>query len=239
MLRTPVPLNPEVTGVLIEAATSARGKELHDAHYLAALLRVGAVERALRDVGVDVDALRARIAEVVERLPKRPWYRLALHVSGPVQRAAEVAARTGQRELSSLFLFATLAHEPSPEIAAALAGAGFSLLHFRWRVAHGDAPREERCPGEGPVRVVLHDDPFTTVAFVHDALREELGRDHETAVAITARVSPGGHVELATMDASDVTPRIERIRARAEALRFPLRIRAVGAKPEGAPAAAG
>ncbi|MBL8613195.1 MAG: ATP-dependent Clp protease adaptor ClpS [Myxococcales bacterium] len=225
----PIPFSPEVTGVLVEAARSARGKELHDAHFVAALLRIGAVESALAETGVDVASLARLVAGVVERLPKRPWYRLALSVAEPVSRAAARAAATGQRELSSLFLFASIAQDGSADVLAALANAGFSLLAFRWRVAHGAASRDEPRPATGAVRLVLHDDPFTTVAFVDDVLREELGRDHETAQAISARVGREGRAELTAMDAEKAAAALARIRARADALRFPLRVSAVAA----------
>lgn len=224
-----IPFSPEVTGVLVEAARSARGKELHDAHFVAALLRIGAVERALSDTGVDVAALTRLVGGVIERLPKRPWYRIAISVAEPLSRAATRAAAAGQRELSSLFLLASIAQEASPEVEAALANAGFSLLDFRWRVAHGDASRLEPCPAAGAVRLVLHDDPFTTVAFVNDVLREELGRDHETAQSISARVGREGRAELTAMDAEKAAAALARIRARAESLRFPLRVSAVAA----------
>ena len=228
-MSAPIPLSPEVTGAIVEAARLARGRELGEVHLVAGLLRIGAVRSALQAIRTDVERLDRLVAELLERAPLRPWYRLGIQTLDSTRRASALAAATGQRELSSTFLFATLAHSGSAEVLAALAASDFSLLHFRFHVAHPGASLDEPLPSSGPVRIVLHDDPFTTEAFVHDVLREELGREHETAVAITARVGREGRVELTTLDATDASARVERVRARARALSFPLRVSAIPA----------
>lgn len=221
---TAIPVNPEVVGALLEAASTTRGRKFDDSHFIAALAHVGAVSQTLAAVGVDVPRARDGLARVLAALPRRPWYRVELGIAEPMRQAAAVAARAGLAELTGPFAFATLVgRHDNPAVTRALADAGFSLLAFRRHLAHG-AVVEPPFPSEGPVRVVFHNDPFTSMDFVVALLCDVFGRDEETARSLMLRVHAEGTAALAAMDAGDALSKVERARARADEAELPLRL---------------
>jgi ATP-dependent Clp protease adaptor protein ClpS len=224
-----ISVNPEVTGALIEAAKTCRGRVVDDAHLLAALARLGSVAHTLTQSGADAARIQARLADAIAQLPKRPWYRVSVHIGRPLEEAAALAAACGRKELDGPFTFATLAKKPdNADAARALADGSFSLLRFRRVIAHGNVV-DPPCPEEGAVRVTLHDDPFTTVEFVVDVLRTVFGRDEATAKALTERVQSERAASLATMPAAEARAKMAELQARAAASDFPLRVTASAA----------
>ncbi len=229
------PSSPEVIGATVAAVTSANQTKTEpgDLHLAAALLRIGSVAIALRAAGVDVDKAQDELAVSLRALPPRPGlftrvaqvFRDSRVALDPVHRERARAARCELPELTAPFTLAVVAEE-SKEVLAALSRAGFRLRDFRYVVAHGRAETTSPTPGDGPVRVVVHNDPFTTMELVEAVLVEVFGRSAETAKELMMRVHKNGEAELASMDAKDAAARIAEARSRALALDFPLRIEA-------------
>lgn len=230
------PSNPELVGVAVAALESAnrRKQTLGDAHLVAPLLRIGSVADALAATGVDVARAREVLEHVLAALPRRPGpftrayevfsdLRVALD---PLHKVRAVALGAELTEITGPFALAAILGDPgAAELRSALEKVGFSLARFRSAVAHRgavDAP----CPAEGPVKVVFHNDPFTPKDFVVEVLTQVFERDPATAVALMERAHKEGHAELAVMDASFASPRVEKSRSRAERAEWPLRIAA-------------
>ncbi len=237
LLHPQPPSSPEVMGASLAALTSANQTKTEpgDLHLAAALLRIGSVAVALRQSGVDVDKAAGELAVSLRALPARRGilarlaqvFRDSRVALDPVHRERARAARCALPELTAPFALAVLA-ESSKQVLAALSGAGFRLRAFRYVVAHGSAePVAVVGCGDGPVRVVIHNDPFTTMELVEAVLVEVFGRTPETAKELMLRVHERGEAELATMDAADASARIAEARSRAGVQDFPLRIEAV------------
>jgi ATP-dependent Clp protease adapter protein ClpS len=235
LLHPQPPSSPEVIGASVAAVTSANQTKTEpgDLHLAAALLRIGSVATALRAAGVDVDKAQDELAVSIRALPPRPGlfsrvakvFRDSRVALDPVHRERARAARCELPELTAPFTLAVVAEE-SKEVLVALSRAGFRLRDFRYVVAHGGAETVASTPGDGPVRVVIHNDPFTTMELVQSVLTEVFGRSAETAKELMTRVHKNGEAELASMDAKEAAARIAAARARAVALDFPLRIEA-------------
>jgi len=216
-------LNPEVMGAIVHAARTARRKTLDDAHLMAALARVGSVAQALGATGVDLVELEGGLARLLAAQPKRPWYALVATASRPLEEVSRLAQRAGLGELSGPFAFASFAAlSKNAALLQCLADAGFSLLRFRRHVAHGSAVDVDD-DVDGPVRIVLHNDPFTTQEFVIDLLTSVCRCDLATATGLMTRVHVDGRGELRSMPPSEAGAVIAEIRARASAAGFPLR----------------
>ncbi len=230
------PSSPEVVGATVAALTSANQTKTEpgDLHLVAALLRIGSVTAALRAAGVDVDKATSELASAVRALPPRAgvFSRMARAlrdsrvVLDPLHRERERAARCALPELTAPFTLAVIAEE-SKEVAAALSRAGFRLRDFRYVVAHGRPEAAAAEPTSGPVRVVIYNDPFTTMELVEAVLVEVFGRSAAAAKELMMRVHETGEAQLATMDAEEAARRIAEARARALAHEAPLRIEAV------------
>lgn len=217
-------LNPEVMGVIVEAAKSTRGRAVDDSHLILAALRLSGVARALTAIGVDVARAQAGVSKVIEALPKRPWYQVDVSLGKPVNEAAAKAKAAGLADLDGPHLFASLLEAPRSRGAArALEEAGFSLRQYRWHLAHGTAT-EGAFPAAGPVTVTLHNDPFTPMALVVEVLRDIFGRDEQTAKELMMRVHREGSASLATMEATEARDRVTRARERARRAEMPLRV---------------
>lgn len=228
------PSNPELLGVPFVVLQRAHDTKTTpgDAHVVEVLLRIGSVADALAAVGVDVERAREGVKRIIDALPRRPgvggrfWsvFRGSRSTLDPFQHARAHALAAGLKELTAPFALACLVGEAAgSDFRRVLEDAGFSLLRYRWYVAHrlaADAP----CPEAGPVRVVFHNDPFTTMEFVVEVLTQVFGRDQATAETLMRRVHEDGSAALATMDAAVAARAFAEMRARADALGWPLRV---------------
>lgn len=233
LLHPQPPSSPEVIGATVTAVTSANQTKTEpgDLHLAAALLRIGSVAIALRAAGVDVDKAQDELAVSIRALPPRPGlfsrvakiFRDSRVALDPVHRERARAAQCELPELTAPFTLAVVA-EQSKDVLAALSLAGFRLRDFRYVVAHGTAETLASGPSDGPVRVVIHNDPFTTMELVEALLVDVFGRSAEAAKELMMRVHESGEAQLATMEAKDAIARIAEARARAVAQQAPLRI---------------
>lgn len=218
-------VNPEVLGAVVRAVQTAKRKTFDDAHMIAALARVGSVALALAASGVDVPRLSASLDALLAAQPSRPWYRFVGVTYEPLRGVAILAVAAGLEELSGPFAFAAFAaRSRNPELTRRLADAGFSLLRFRRQVAHGSVVDVDHA-GEGAVRVVLHDDPFTTQELVVEILTKVFGLDEAAGTTLMKQVHECGQAELAGLDAAAARPLVAEARRRAEGADFPLRLR--------------
>lgn len=232
------PSSPEVIGASVAALTNANQTKTEpgDLHLAAALLRIGSVATALRAIGVDVAKAEDELAVSIRALPPRPGlfsrvaqvFRDSRMALDPLHRERERAARCELPELTAPFTLAVVAEE-SKAVLAALSRAGFRLREFRHVVAHGSAGTPAQEPTEGPVRVVIYNDPFTTMELVEAILVDVFGRSADAAKELMMRVHKAGEAQLSTMDAKDAAARIAEARSRASAHDAPLRIEAVPA----------
>jgi ATP-dependent Clp protease adaptor protein ClpS len=230
------PSNPELVGLPFVALQSANDSKTDpgDVHAVAVLLRIGSVADGLAGVGVDVARAREGIARTIAALPARAGlgarflgiFRKQLVALDPLQHPRALARAAGLKELTAPFALACFVAQPSMSDALrALEDAGFSLPRWRWHVAHR-AAAEGPIPESGPVRVTLHDDPFTPMDFVTEVLEQAFGRDKATAETLMRRVHEEGSAALATMDAAAAARAVTETRSRAKAAGFPLRVEA-------------
>lgn len=227
------PSSPEVIGASVAALTNANQTKTEpgDLHLAAALLRIGSVTIALRAAGVEVDKAAGELDAAIRALPPRPGlfsrvaqvFRDSRVALDPLHRERDRAARCALPELTAPFTLAVVAEE-SKEVLAALSRAGFRLRDFRYVVAHGSPETPSLGPTEGPVQVVIHNDPFTTMELVEAVLVEVFGRSAAAAKELMMRVHETGRAQLATMDAKDAAARMAEARSRAIAKDAPLRI---------------
>jgi ATP-dependent Clp protease adaptor protein ClpS len=229
------PSNPELVGVPLVALDRAHESKTDrdDVHIVEVLLRVGSVADGLAAVGVDVERAREGLARIIAALPRPSGgarflgaFRRARVSVDPFHQARAHALAAGLKELTAPFALAALAAEPSAaDILRALEDAGFSLLRYRWYVAHRRAA-DAVCPEAGQVRVVFHNDPFTPMEFVVEVLTQVFGRDQATAEVLMRRVHEEGSAALATMDAATAAQALAQVRSRADARGWPLRVSA-------------
>lgn len=230
------PSNPEVLGVLIAALEIANATKTTpaDPHLVEVLLRIGSVAHSLAAVGVDLARAREGVRRVIAKLPRRPgaltrtrdMLRNTRAALDPLYRVREKAMAAGLAEVDGPFALVTIvADTPNRELEGALKDAGFSLLAYRWYVAHHGAI-DGACPLEGPVRIAFYNDPFTPMELVVSLLTQVFDRDEETARTLMLRTHEDGLAVLATMDAPVAARRLAEARSRAKKLDFPLRITA-------------
>ncbi|MFT3774415.1 MAG: ATP-dependent Clp protease adaptor ClpS [Minicystis sp.] len=227
------PSNPEIVGIpFVILHTANESKTIPgDPHTVEALLRISSVADALTTLGVDVARAREGVKRIIAALPQQTGLKARFRMAfrpmesiDPFHRVRANARAAGLKELTACFALAVLVGEPAGnELLRALEDAGFSLLRYRWYVAHRlatDAP----CPESGQVRVVFHNDPFTTMEFVVEMLTKVFGRDQATAEVIMRRVHEEGSAALATMDAAVAARGLAELRSQADAGGWPLRV---------------
>ena len=223
-----VPTNPEITGVLAQAAVAERRagrKNGDDLHLASTLLRIGSVTHALAAIGVDPAQARARVEAQIEALPKRGWapLRVQMRMVRLVHHAADRAFGAGLAELDGPYLFATIVSlDENAGLLKALADVGFTLRAFRWYLAHG-ATSAPPSPESGPVEVILHNDPFTSMPLVVEIMTSLFGKDAAAAQELMMRVHEEGRAQVAVLYARDAAEKLARLRARADAEDAPLR----------------
>ncbi len=100
-----------------------------------------------------------------------------------------------------------------------------SVLRF---LAHGESPSAPAqalsLPPEHLVEVVVHNDPYTTAAFVRDVLRAEFGLDRAAARRVTMLVHRTGRGVVATLPFARAEAACRRVRDVAERRALPLKV---------------
>jgi ATP-dependent Clp protease adaptor protein ClpS len=211
-------------------ANDSRHAIVTDAHLAVGLFEDCDVQAALTACGVDLDNARDVALGTAAELPKRGWYHLWLRESSEyadaIRRAFVHAASSELEAIEPLFVLVQIVAPSSKSKFAQRADAiGIEWEPLRRFAAHGrvDEPPLSIEPG---VRydVILTNDPFTSRDFVIRALSEVLGLEEDDAVEAMLAIHHGTDLRFGPFDAAQVIHKVETLRARARAERFPLGI---------------
>lgn len=210
---TPLDDDAQVAMHLARREALLRDQPLGSLHVLYGLLQVEAITAAIGAAGGDPDALETRVLDALggDATDDPPEV-----VHGLVRAALAAAA---ERAVSCVDLWAALRGARADQV---LDAAGVDRRAVLYLLVHGE---REAAPAvaTGPARVVLHDDPYTTQAFVVEAL-VAAGLDEPTATEVMNAAHTGGRASLAACPAALARARVLAIRTHARAHGFPLRV---------------
>lgn len=199
-------------------------------HLVRALLEDAHVKRAVVACGADPEEVEAVVEGTIDDQPeKRFWHfgapsehrellavyeRALLHaLSAELDRVRPVA-----------LLVRALAHRPESVLSARLDALDVDALRLMRFDAHGrttDAPFRD---GRGPARVVLLDDPYTTMEAVVEILQRWLALGSEDAIRVMRAVHEGGREGVVFPSWDEARRRAEAARADARERGFPLEL---------------
>lgn len=178
----------------LEIAAGHRHARADEAHLVAALLERSPVQRAVAACGADPDEVRALVDGTVDEQPRRRWWQIGR--PGESRRLRTVYERALIHAISSevnqvspvALLVRVLLHAPPSLVAERLDAMGVEALPLMRFDAHrrvDDAPLPH---GTGPARVVLANDPYTTMELVVELLERFFGLEPERAHRLMRRV---------------------------------------------------
>lgn len=189
-------MNPLLESLHDRATVSARNHDRGPAfeHLFLVLLREPIVRDLLGNAGLaDLDGYERDLEYMIRYAPAYREDRLVKLLVAVEQLFAKL-----ERELAIESLFAFLVRQHASPPMAALASRGVEAVHVLQAIAHGkrlsvERPRPslvDRATGgrTGQYRVVLHDDPVTTLQFVLAVLMRELELPQAQALAEAKRI---------------------------------------------------
>lgn len=211
------------------AALEASSLDISAAHLLLELLKAESVIELLRGTPANLDQVKR---SVEARLPPhtvatsdhRP-VRFARDARACFRHATIHALSSGSPEVTSpMLLLAYLSKDSTLVLRRILEDAGLSTYALRVRIAHGPDTDLEPPRVDGPVAVVMHNDPFTTVQFVREMLTQVFGLPAARATELAGEIQSKGSSVIAELQAPAALDRIAELRRRAIAHDFPLRV---------------
>ena len=203
--------------------------DISAAHLLLEVLGAESVIGLLRDMEVDVDRVKAGVSALVPidhiANPDPRPARLARDARECMRHAAIHAASSDAAEItSSMILLAYFSEAPLKPLRRVLEQAGLSRYGLRKCIAHGSVTNLDPTPAEGLVGVVLHNDPFTDLQFVHEVLTQLFGLSSARARELAQEIQDQGSSVIGELTATAADERVIELRRRALARDFPLRV---------------
>lgn len=198
--------------ILMQAETFSlsRGEQtLTFLHVLHVLVTQPAMGEALHELGVDSASLLVRLGEHLDEGPD-PAHRLR---------------RNDRSSKSYELVNAMLGIRAVQELLADAGGSALALKRALVR-STGEIVDESSLPDEGEAKIdiVFHDDDFTTMEFVVQALDQAMAVPADEATALMLSVHAGGAKIVKTCPAREARSRIAKARALAREAGMPLRI---------------
>lgn len=185
-------------------------------HVLYGLLQVEPITAAVRSAGGDPDALESRVLDELAADPRDGVGDELRRVLG----TALAAATAGGRPVSCTDLWAGLR---GARVEAVMTASGVDRRATLYLLVHGLHELEPRA-ASGRACLVLHDDPYTTQAFVTEALTRGCDLDEPTATEIMRAAHTTGRAELPPVASARACAQVDAVRALARAQGYPLRV---------------
>jgi ATP-dependent Clp protease adapter protein ClpS len=213
-----------------EVAARAGSKRVELPHLVRALLDDAAVKRALEACGAEPEEVAAVVEGTADELPRKRWW----HLGAPwesralleVYERALIHAFSAQLDaVTPLRLFVrALASHPTSVLAGRLDALEIDALRLMRFEAHGRVDDPPFPSGRGPARVILHDDPYTTMEAVVELLETWLDLDRAEAERVMRRVHGGGPVGVRFDTWEEARSKAEAARENARMRGFPLEL---------------
>jgi ATP-dependent Clp protease adaptor protein ClpS len=228
-------LDAELESLLDDGADEARDRvePFTTLHLLQCLLLSDRVRAAVPAVDALMAATRGALDGATDD---------AQQIEAILARAAERVAGSGGDRIAATDVIIALAETPACAGGALLAAQGVTPLVLKLHVAHPppqrprgvralvrwlftpQAPAPPPITPDHPVRVVIHDDPFTTKAFVIEILERHFAAPRPEAEALTEQIHQRGIGRLSPMPYAEAARRIQEVTRLARQHGFPLRL---------------
>ncbi len=227
----------------------ARGERFTTLHLLLALLPSRTVRAALASAGGSAKVIRAAAIRQLERAADGAEAEVATAAGAEAAAAEQVLVQAlgrvragGGARLAAADVLVQLAQRSGCAAAALLATHQLALstidVHgsdrrtgpvalWAGRLARrlrSSAPSAVRPGADEPVRVVIHDDSFTTRVFVVESLARHFGMTRERAEALTEQVQVSGLGLVGELPYAEAIRCVDAITAAARCRGFPLRV---------------
>lgn len=188
----------------------SRGGDLTSVHVLYGLLQDERITAAMREAGVDPDALEDRVLRALDAATGEDAH--------DVYGRAAAHANHAERRATTTDLWAYLRGT-----AAAQLLDNSVLARVLFQLCHGSEPElPATILGSADVHAVLRNDDYTTQDFVCMILEEVFDLDKAAAQSRMLQTHTQGRAVIGRFRPDDARVRIEAVRARARALGFPL-----------------
>ena len=227
-----VSLSPRLWEMAQSAAEDA-ARRSHAAtsleHVLLAVARSPDGRALLAACGVDVADMERELDEYLGLIEGER--RRRADVPGPdvaydrvLQRAASQVVSSGKTVIEASHLLGALLRERETYAAMLFHAAGIDRVDVLRVISHGTRHFDLRFPpGASRLRVILHNDDYTTMEFVVKVLEEHFGLPPEQAQRRMMEVHTSGVSPVTLLAAADAMALVDRVHATAAESGFPLR----------------
>lgn len=177
-----------------------------------------------------MDELWCFAGERLDAEPKQTWWSrwLPRRLTTAMRRVGWAiyshAAGSNEGRITRLMVLATMAVGPSGFAEQMRSQSGLDVLALRRIESHGTALLAPLMVPRGAARLVLYNDPYTTMEFVIRALEQEVGLPADRAQALMWKVHREGQASVAWSNGNKAALAAQSIREGAESAGFPLRV---------------
>lgn len=209
---------------------AARHREVGLAHLTAALFERREVRGAISAIGLDLDEVSCVVLGTLDEQRRRAWWQLGGPDESPAllhvyEHALTHAYSAELEEVSPISVLVwALIESTSCVVAERLEALDVLPLPLKLYDAHGIVRDEPLPDGAGAVRVVLHNDPYTTMELVTEVLVECFDLAPEVAERTMLAIHRSGRGELRFASWAEGRRRAEEARAQARASEAPLHL---------------
>ncbi len=213
-----------------ERALLAKHRDVDVPHLVRALLDDARVQEAVRACSAELEDVTALTDGTLDEQPKKRFW----HIGAPRESDAfeavcqQAVIHAVSAELEGVSPVGVLARALAVAPESALSGRldAFEVEPLRLMRYDAHAVVEDRPFGEGrgPARVVLLNDPYTTMEFVVDVLQRWLDLDPDAAMRCMRNVHQGGRDGVVFRTWDEARRRAEAARQDARERGFPLEL---------------
>ena len=186
----------------------------------------------LDELSADRPHLERELAEYLELIEERPpKTNLAPKPDLSCDRALRLACihvmASGGEVVLIGDLLAALLRDDEAYASLILRAEGLSRVDVLRKMSHGrqkppGIPTAEELPANLPVRVLLHNDPYTTMEFVIEVLEDIFQLPNHQATRLMLQVHQEGRAEIGIFAGSVAREKVQEVRDQAEEHGFPL-----------------
>jgi ATP-dependent Clp protease adapter protein ClpS len=198
-------------------------------HLMHALLQRPKIRTALEACGARLTELEREISDYLDLLPedkKAMQEPLPVEVEQVLVAAATHVVSAGEKTIEETHVLAALVGFPTAYATLSLMAQGVGRVEVLRYLSHNTASPADYTvddQGGGSLAVVLHNDHFTTMAFVTEVLISELNLLPDDAERKMMEVHKAAPARVAVLPAHEACARANRIMRLAEEAGYPLR----------------